>query len=83
MALAQEKKGSRYTKREQEERKLQVYEMHFEQAKSATEIAELLNVNYNTINDDIKYWYSTITDETSSQTIISKFGNQIDFMNKR
>jgi len=54
-SIKPEKKGGPYSKKEQEERKIQVYHLHFEENKSAVEIAELLNVNRNTINDDIKY----------------------------
>ena len=43
VALAEQiKKGGRYTKKEQEERKLHVYHLHFEQEKPAVKIAELL-----------------------------------------
>lgn len=65
MALVEQtKKGGRYTKKEQEERRLQVYHLHFEENKPATEIAELLHVHRNTINDDIKFWYQRISDKT-------------------
>ena len=51
MALVGEiKKGGRYTKKEQEQRKIEVYHLHFEQDKSAVKIAELLEVNRNTVN---------------------------------
>ena len=68
MALAEPiKKGGRYTKKEQEERKIQVYHLHFEENKSAAKIAELLNVNRNTINDDISYWHSQLAGEMKFQ----------------
>ena len=57
------KKGGPYTKKEQEERKIQVYHLHFEENKSAAKIAELLNVNRNTINDDIRYWHLQLANE--------------------
>jgi len=64
MALeAQSKKGGPYTKQEQEKRKKQVYELHFEKGYSAIKISEILEVNRNTINEDIKYWYATISEE--------------------
>ena len=58
------KKGGPYTKKEQEERKDNVFELHFEYGYSAVQIANLLNVNRNTINDDIKYWYSELYKST-------------------
>lgn len=71
------KKGGRYTKKEQEQRKLQVYQLHFEEEKSAVEIAKLLNVNRNTINDDIAYWYQRIGNESNIKDINAKLVRQI------
>ena len=57
MALVQPvKNGGPYTKKEQEERKLDVYHLYFEENYSAVKIAEMLNVHRNTINEDIKFW---------------------------
>ncbi len=57
------KKGGPYTEQEQENRRKQVYELHFEKGFSATKIAEMLNVNRNTINKDIKEWYAKVSEE--------------------
>jgi len=54
------KKGGPYTKKEQEKRRDDVFEMHFEYSYSAVQIANILNVNRNTINEDIKYWHSEL-----------------------
>jgi len=59
------KKGGPYTKKEQEKRKDEVFKLHFEYGYSAVQIANLLNVNRNTINDDIKYWYSELYKSTN------------------
>ena len=72
-----EKKGGPYTKKEQEERKIQVYHLHFEENKTAVEIAELLNVNRNTINDDIKYWHQQLVIEFKAQDLTAKMTKQI------
>ncbi len=58
-----EKNGGPYTKSQQEKRRNQVYELHFEKSQPASHIAEELGVNRNTINDDIKYWYSELASE--------------------
>jgi predicted DNA-binding protein YlxM (UPF0122 family) len=71
------KKGGRYTKKQQEERKIQVYQLHFCEEKSAVEIAKLLNVNRNTINDDIAYWYRRIGNQTNVKDIPAKIASQI------
>ena len=81
MALVEQvKKGGRYTKKEQEERKIQVYHLHFEENKSAVKIAELLNVNRNTINDDIQYWHKQLVIEFKAQDLTAKMTKQIQRM---
>ena len=59
------KKGGPYTKQEQEKRRDEVFKLHFEYGNSAVQIANLLNVNRNTINEDIKYWYSELYKTTN------------------
>jgi len=81
MALTQEiKKGGPYTQREQEERKIKVYHLHFEENKSAVKIAELLSVNRNTINDDIRYWHLQLANEMKAQNLSAKMTKQIQRM---
>jgi len=63
MALVQEKKGGPHTKQEQKERKDKVYDLHFEKGYSAVKIAEMLQVNRNTVNEDINYWYTKVVEE--------------------
>ena len=64
MALAEEiKKGGPYTKKEQDERRQEVFKLHFEKGYSASKIFEMLKVNRNTINEDIRYWYSELASE--------------------
>ena len=78
MALVESiKKGGRYTKKEQEERRLQVHYLHFVENKSAVEIAKLLNVNRNTINDDINFWYSQLSNKPNLINIVEKMIMQI------
>jgi len=78
MTLKQEiKKGGPYTQREQEERKIQVYHLHFQENKSAVKIAELLNVNRNTINDDIRYWHLQLANEMKTQNLTAMMIQQI------
>lgn len=55
------KQGGPYTKTEQEERRRKVYSMYFEKGYSAIKIATELDVNRNTINQDIKFLRSDIT----------------------
>ena len=60
MALVQEKNGGPYSRDDREKRQNEVFRLHFEFGYPATRIAELMNINRNTINADIKYWYSTL-----------------------
>lgn len=57
------KNGGPYTKQEQEDRRREVFRLHFEKSYSAIRIAEILNVNRNTINEDIKHCYSQLSEE--------------------
>ncbi|MDA1346631.1 MAG: hypothetical protein O3C48_05380 [Crenarchaeota archaeon] len=78
MALVEPvKKGGRYTVKEKEERRIQVYHLHFEENKSAVKIAELLGVNRHTINDDVAYWHSQLASEFNGQNLTSKMTKQI------
>ena len=63
------KKGGPYTTKEQESRRKQVYELHFEKGISAIKIAEMLNVNRNTINADIKEWYRKVSEELPTYNV--------------
>jgi len=74
------KKGGRYTKKEQEQRKIEVYHLHFEQNKSAVKIAELLDVNRNTVNEDIHYWHQQLAGEFQAQDLTAKMTKQIQRM---
>jgi|SaaInlStandDraft_2_1057019.scaffolds.fasta_scaffold99580_2 hypothetical protein len=55
------RKGGRYTKQEKTTRQDEVYRLHFDYGYPARKIAGILNVNKNTINSDIDYWYDKIT----------------------
>ena len=57
---AQIKKGGRYTKKEIEERRQRVFQLHFEYGYSARRISQMMNVNRNTINSDVSFCYSKL-----------------------
>ena len=73
-----EKKGGPYTKQEQEQRRTKVYELHFEKGHSALKIAEMLDVNRNTINSDIKYWYAHMASQISGENVVGMLLKQIE-----
>ncbi len=68
MALVEEKKGGPYSKDEREKRQKEVFRLHFEFGYTATKISDLMKINRNTINADIKYWYSTFKDELKHES---------------
>jgi len=67
-----EKKGGPYTKKEQEERRLEVYRLHYEENYSAVKIAERLNVNRNTVSEDLKFWDTQFAREIKTHNLVSK-----------
>jgi len=62
--------SGRRSANEREKRREEVFRLHFELGYPATKIAEVMNVNRNTINNDINYWYSRL----------SKTGSNIDLV---
>ena len=68
--VLEKKNGGPYTKKEQEQRRNEVYVLHFEKGYSAIRIAEMLGVNRNTINEDIKYLYAQAVEELPKHTSI-------------
>src|SRR2546425_12644246 len=74
----EEKSGGPYTKREQEQRRKKVYELHIEKGHSALKIAEMLGVNRNTINSDIKYWYGQMASQIGVGDISGILFKQIE-----
>ncbi len=79
MALeVQSKKGGPYTKREQEKRRDEVCRLHFEYGYSAKKISELIKVNRNTINSDIKQLYLTLESNWEQTTSVSLLQNHIE-----
>lgn len=65
MAQIAEKKGGPYTKNNQQRRRAEVYRLHFEYGYSASKISEMMRVNRNTINSDIKHEYEKMSKEFS------------------
>ena len=59
------RKGGRYTKQEKTKRREEVYRLHFDYGYSARKIAKIMNVNKNTINSDVDYWYDQFTERTN------------------
>ena len=78
MQITKQKKGGPYTKAQQEQRRNKIYEMHFKLAYSAVKIAEELDINRNTINEDIKYWYSEISLQFGIDNVVKTMLRQFE-----
>jgi hypothetical protein len=62
-------KNSPFTRIQRKERRDEVYKLHFEHGVPATRIAELMKVDRNTINNDLKILYNkAIRDHNSDMT---------------
>ena len=57
------KLGGPYSKPIRQKRQNEVFRLYFEKGYSALKISEFLQVNRNTINEDIKYWFSEMSNE--------------------
>ena len=75
------RKGGRYTKQEKTKRQEEVHRLHFDYGYSARKIAEMMNINKNTINSDIDYWYSKITKKTNILNPEDSIVNSIERLN--
>ena len=80
--MSLKKNGGPYNKKQQEERRKKVNELYFEKKLTAVKIAEILNVNRNTVNDDIKLSFLEIT-ESLPQHSVSLFLNQIQTLERQ
>ena len=78
MALAeQNKKGGPQTEFQRNQRLNQVCKMYFEYGYSAVKIAEMLNVNRNTVNSDIKDLHSSFQSNWENISTVSILQNHV------
>jgi len=52
-----------FTKKERQKRRLEVFRLHVDLGCSAVKISEMMNINRNTINQDIKWCYEQISEQ--------------------
>jgi len=79
MALVEpRKKGGPYPTKEQIERFLKVFDLHFEKGYPAFIIAEKLNVNRNTISKDIQTWYRVLANDWKESDFDSWLQKQLN-----
>ena len=68
--MSSKKEGGPYSKQQQQERRKKVNELYFEKNLSALKIAEMLGVNRNTINEDIKLAYLQTSESFPDDSIL-------------
>jgi len=52
--------------------------MYFEKGRSAVSISRELNVNRNTVNEDIRFWCAEIASEFKKETIVEMVSGQFE-----
>ena len=72
------KKGGPYSKKDRDSRIDEVCRLHFEYGYSAKKISELMKINRNTINSDIKQLYLTLESNWEKTTSVSLLQNHIE-----
>ena len=72
------KKGGPYSKKDRDSRIEEVCRLHFEYGYSAIKISELMKVNRNTINNDIKQLYLTLESNWEKTSAVSLLQNHIE-----
>lgn len=73
--ISKPKKGGRFSKKKRQDRRNEVYRLHFGLGYSARRISELLEINRNTINVDIKFLYSKLNknfNEMDTESLIMR-----------
>ena len=78
--VLEKKKGGPHTKKDQEKRRNKVYALHFEKGYPAVKIAQMLGVNRNTINEDIRYWGKQIAGQFGKENLGETLCRQIERM---
>ena len=58
------KRGGPYNKKDRLTRRKEVFRLYFEYGYSALKISDMLEINRNTIYDDIRFWYSKTIEGT-------------------
>lgn len=77
LKLCTTRQGGPYSKGQRRKRRSEVYRLHFEQGLPAIQIAELMNVNRNTINDDIRWLYEKMSADIEGDEFNGYFTKQL------
>ncbi len=73
-----QKSSAPYSKKDRFKRRQEVCRLHFDLGYSAVKIADLMKVNRNTINNDIKYWYAKLAKDWDEYDIQASTMKQLE-----
>lgn len=77
LKLCTTRQGGPYSRGQRRKRRSEVYRLHFEQGVPAIQIAELMKVNRNTINDDIRWLYEKMSADIEGDEFKGYFTKQL------
>jgi len=77
ISVTQKRKGGPQTEFQRNQRLNQVCKLYFEYGYSAVKIAEMLNINRNTVNSDIKDLHSTFQSNWKNTSTVSILQNHV------
>lgn len=77
LCTTRQKSGGPYSKGQRRKRRQEVFKLHFEQGLPAIKIADLMNINRNTINEDIKWLYTKMTNDIEGDEFNGYFAKQL------
>jgi hypothetical protein len=75
--MPESKKGGPYNKENKQNRRDEVYRLHFELGYSARKISHAMKMNRNTINADVKFWYKELGKSFEVDTIKGNIAKQL------
>lgn len=77
LKLCTTRQGGPYSAGQRRSRRQEVFKLHFEQGLPAIKIADLMKINRNTINEDIKWLYTEMTNDLDGDEFNGYFAKQV------
>jgi predicted DNA-binding protein YlxM (UPF0122 family) len=77
LCTTMQKTGGPYSKGQRRKRRQEVFRLHFEQGLPAVKIAEMMKVNRNTVNQDIKVLYEKMSQDIDGDGFNGYFTKQV------
>jgi predicted DNA-binding protein YlxM (UPF0122 family) len=77
LKLGTTRQGGPYSTGQRRKRRQEVFKLHFEQGLPAIKIADLMKINRNTINDDIRWLYTEMVNDIEGREFDGYFAKQL------